>query len=203
MNHRYAGLCSFTQLPQSRRRFSKSQGGSQPGRMGPDGVVKRLDVGEKVGLGGPAGIETAQVNQLAFRVAAGKKVFRHSVVVVGVALRDMRLRMLGNPDAHGRPRRRYRTPGRWKKISSGAGRSRRTAMFRGVQGELGCQCAGKRHTHNFHRICTGLDNGEYSQAFPGGCRMSPAGLKLGWLKVNWRWSRFGAMTVVAGVSGGL
>ena len=61
--------------------------------MGPDGVVKRLDVGEKVGLGGPAGIETAQVNQLAFQAA--EKVFRHSVVV-GVALAGHAL-----PDAQG------------------------------------------------------------------------------------------------------
>ena len=69
---------------QSRRRFSKSRGGSQPREeWGRDGVVKRLDVGEKVGLGSPAGIETAQVNQLAFQAA--EKVFRHSVVV-GVTL---------------------------------------------------------------------------------------------------------------------
>ena len=95
--------------------------------MGPDGVVKRLDVGEKVGLGGPAGIETAQVNQLAFQAA--EKVFRHSVVV-GVALAGHAL-----PDAQGS---QTLTEGRGGVLDapvavedqSRAGRSRRTAMFR-------------------------------------------------------------------------
>ena len=72
----YAPLRSF---PIEKTLFKVAGREPAQGRMGPDGVVKRLDVGEKVGLGGPAGIETAQVNQLAFQAA--EKVFRHSIVV--------------------------------------------------------------------------------------------------------------------------
>ena len=72
----YAPLRSF---PIEKTLFEVAGREPAQGRMGPDGVVKRLDVGEKVGLGSPAGIETAQVNQLAFQAA--EKVFRHSIVV--------------------------------------------------------------------------------------------------------------------------
>lgn len=114
--------------------------------MGPDGVVKRLDVGEKVGLGGPAGIETAQVNQLAFQAA--EKVFRHSVVV-GVALAGHAL-----PDAQGS---QTLTEGRGGVLDAPVAvedQSRGRALptdghVQGVQGKLGVDALGKGIPHNF------------------------------------------------------
>ena len=114
--------------------------------MGPDGVVKRLDVGEKVGLGGPAGIETAQVNQLAFQAA--EKVFRHSVVV-GVSLAGHAL-----PDAQGI---QALTESRGGVLDASvavedypwAGAFPADGHVQSVQGELGVNAAGKGIAHNF------------------------------------------------------
>ncbi len=87
--------------------------------MGPDGVVKRLDVGEKVGLGSPSGIETAQVNQLAFQAA--EKVFPPQRCRRGHPCGTCSAGRPGKPDAHGRPRRRTGRPGRCGRSVQGQG----------------------------------------------------------------------------------
>ena len=66
LQYRDSEIARLRSFPIEKTLFKVAGREPAQGRMGPDGVVKRLDVGEKVGLGGPAGIETAQVNQLAF-----------------------------------------------------------------------------------------------------------------------------------------
>ena len=151
---------------QSRRRFSKSRGREPAqGRMGPDGVVKRLDVGEKVGLGSPAGIETAQVNQLAFQAA--EKVFPPQRCRRGRPCGTCSAGCPGKPDAHGRPRRRTGRPrSLWKSQSRGRALPA-DGHVQGIQGELGVDALGKGITHDFSGAQV-FDNGEIQPAFPGG-----------------------------------
>ena len=108
----------YAAFPNREDAFQSRGAGASPGKNGAGWCVKRLDVGETVGLGSPAGIETAQVNQLAFQAA--EKVFRHSVVV-GVTLAGHAL-----PDAQEARRSRkaaaaYWTPRSLWKISPGQG----------------------------------------------------------------------------------
>ena len=157
----YAPLRSF---PIEKTLFKVAGREPAQGRMGPDGVVKRLDVGEKVGLGGPAGIKTAQVNQLAFQAA--EKVFRHSIVV-GVALAGHAL-----PDAQGSQTLAEGRGGVLDAPVAVEDQSRGRALpadghVQGVQGELGVDALRKGIPYNFLGAQV-FDNGEIQPAFPGG-----------------------------------